>query len=83
MALRWTRIWCVRPVWIATWASVTAGCRCSARTIRVTASRLRRALADLSPVEAAQFLLDKITKTPSNAAFLGAIVAPAPVRKFR
>jgi transcription termination factor Rho len=44
---------------------------------------LRRALADLSPVEAAQFLLDKITKTPSNAAFLGAIVAPAPVRKFR
>jgi transcription termination factor Rho len=44
---------------------------------------LRRALADLSPVEAAQFLIDKIQKTPSNAAFLGAIVAPAPVRKFR
>src|SRR5215212_3333362 len=44
---------------------------------------LRRALADLSSVEAAQFLLDKITKTPSNAAFLGSIVAPAPVRKFR
>jgi transcription termination factor Rho len=44
---------------------------------------LRRALADLSAVEAAQFLLDKITKTPSNAAFLGSIVAPAPVRKFR
>src|SRR5207253_7759064 len=34
---------------------------------------LRRALADLSPVEAAQFLIDKITKTPSNAVFLGAI----------
>ena len=28
---------------------------------------LRRALADLRPVEAAQFLIDKLTKTPSNA----------------
>ncbi len=44
---------------------------------------LRRALADLSSVEAAQFLIDKIQKTPSNAQFLGSIVAPAPVRKFR
>jgi hypothetical protein len=34
-------------------------------------------------VEAAQFLIDKIQKTPSNAQFLGSIVAPAPVRKFR
>ena len=41
---------------------------------------LRRALADLSTVEAAQFLIDKIQKTPSNAAFLGTLVAPAPVR---
>ncbi len=46
---------------------------------------LRRALADLSTVEAAQFLLDKINKTPSNAAFLAALVAPSPsaVRRFR
>jgi transcription termination factor Rho len=46
---------------------------------------LRRALADLSTVEAAQFLIDKIQKTPSNAAFLGTLVAPAPtaVRRFR
>jgi len=46
---------------------------------------LRRALADLSPVEAAQFLIDKLQKTPSNAAFLGSMVAPAPaaVRRFR
>jgi transcription termination factor Rho len=48
---------------------------------------LRRALADLSPVEAAQFLVDKLNKTPSNAAFLGAIVAPsnasAGARRFR
>jgi transcription termination factor Rho len=46
---------------------------------------LRRALADLSPVEAAQFLIDKLQKTPSNAAFLGSMVAPAPAaaRRFR
>ena len=47
---------------------------------------LRRALADLSTVEAAQFLIDKIQKTPSNAAFLSTLVAPAPAsaaRRFR
>jgi len=44
---------------------------------------LRRALADLSPVEAAQFLVDKLQKTASNAAFLSTLVAPAPTRRFR
>jgi transcription termination factor Rho len=48
---------------------------------------LRRALADLSPVEAAQFLIEKLQKTPSNAVFLGNLVAPSsmasPVRRFR
>jgi transcription termination factor Rho len=46
---------------------------------------LRRALADLSSVEAAQFLIDKLQKTPSNSAFLSALVAPAPsaARRFR
>ncbi len=46
---------------------------------------LRRALADLSTVEATQFLIDKIQKTPSNAAFLSTLAAPAPVaaRRFR
>ena len=45
---------------------------------------LRRALSDLSSVEAAQFLIDKIQKTPSNAVFLAGLVAPAPVaRRFR
>jgi transcription termination factor Rho len=44
---------------------------------------LRRALADLSTVEAAQFLIEKIRRTPSNAAFLSTLVAPAPVRRFR
>jgi transcription termination factor Rho len=47
---------------------------------------LRRALADLSTVEAAQFLIDKIQKTASNAAFLSTMVAPAPAgaaRRFR
>jgi len=46
---------------------------------------LRRALADLSTVEAAQFLLDKINKTPSNAAFLASLIAPSPTaaRRFR
>jgi transcription termination factor Rho len=44
---------------------------------------LRRALADLSPVEAAQFLIEKLSKTPSNQAFLGTLAAPAPVRRFR
>jgi transcription termination factor Rho len=46
---------------------------------------LRRALADLSSVEAAQFLIDKLQKTPSNSAFLSTLVAPAPsaARRFR
>jgi len=48
---------------------------------------LRRALADLSPVEAAQFLIDKLQKTPSNAVFLGNLVAPSSMattaRRFR
>ena len=48
---------------------------------------LRRALADLSAVEAAQFLIEKLQKTPSNAVFLGNLVAPSsmasPVRRFR
>jgi transcription termination factor Rho len=43
---------------------------------------LRRALADLSPVEAAQFLVEKLTKTASNAAFLGTLVAPTPSRRY-
>jgi transcription termination factor Rho len=46
---------------------------------------LRRALADLSTVEAAQFLLDKINKTPSNTTFLASLIAPSPTaaRRFR
>ena len=48
---------------------------------------LRRALADLSTIEAAQFLIDKIQKTPSNAAFLSTLAVPTPVaasaRRFR
>ena len=45
---------------------------------------LRRALADLSTVEAAQFLVDKIKKTPSNEAFLATLVAPsAGGRRYR
>jgi transcription termination factor Rho len=44
---------------------------------------LRRALADLSTVEATQFLIDKLQKTASNHAFLSTLVAPAPVRRFR
>jgi transcription termination factor Rho len=48
---------------------------------------LRRALADLSSVEATQFLIEKLQKTPSNAVFLGNLVAPSsmasPVRRFR
>ena len=44
---------------------------------------LRRALADLSTVDAAQFLVDKIQKTPSNEAFLGTLMAPAPQRRLR
>jgi transcription termination factor Rho len=47
---------------------------------------LRRALADLAPVEAAQFLIDKLNKTPSNAVFLANLVAPssmATARRFR
>jgi len=47
---------------------------------------LRRALADLSPVEAAQFLIEKLQKTPSNQAFLGGLIVPtasASARRFR
>jgi transcription termination factor Rho len=47
---------------------------------------LRRALADLSTIEATQFLIDKIQKTPSNAAFLGSLVVPSATtasRRFR
>jgi transcription termination factor Rho len=47
---------------------------------------LRRALSDLSTVEATQFLIDKIQKTPSNQAFLAGLVAPSPAaaaRRFR
>jgi transcription termination factor Rho len=45
---------------------------------------MRRALAELSTVEATQFLVEKIQKTPSNAAFLGTLAAPAAaVRRFR
>jgi transcription termination factor Rho len=45
---------------------------------------MRRALAELSTVEATQFLVEKIQKTASNAAFLGTLVAPAAaVRRFR
>jgi len=48
---------------------------------------LRRALSDLSTVEATQFLIDKIQKTPSNQAFLAGLVAPAAAsaaaRRFR
>ncbi len=46
---------------------------------------LRRALADLSTVEAAQFLIDKLNKTPSNAAFLSTLAAAptAASRRFR
>jgi len=43
---------------------------------------LRRALADLSPVEAAQFLVEKLTKTASNAAFLATLVAPPPSKRY-
>jgi transcription termination factor Rho len=42
---------------------------------------LRRALAELSTVEAAQFLIDKIQKTPSNQALLGALGSAAPQRR--
>jgi transcription termination factor Rho len=47
---------------------------------------LRRALADLSSVEAAQFLVEKLQKTPTNAAFLGSLVVPSTsvaARRFR
>ena len=47
---------------------------------------LRRALADLSTIEAAQFLIDKIGKTPSNAAFLASLAPSAMAssgRRFR
>ena len=44
---------------------------------------LRRALAELSSIDATQFLIDKIQKTPSNAAFLAGLVAPAPAAARR
>jgi transcription termination factor Rho len=44
---------------------------------------LRRALADLAPVEAAQFLIDKLQKTQSNTAFLQTLIAPPANRRFR
>ena len=44
---------------------------------------LRRALADLSTVDAAHFLVDKIHKTSSNEAFLSTLMAPAPQRRLR
>ncbi len=47
---------------------------------------LRRALADLSTVEATQFLIDKLQKTASNQAFLAGLVVPqttASARRFR
>jgi transcription termination factor Rho len=47
---------------------------------------LRRALADLSSVEAAQFLVEKLQKIPTNAAFLGSLVVPSTsvaARRFR
>jgi transcription termination factor Rho len=48
---------------------------------------LRRALSELSMVDAAQFLIDKLQKTPSNAAFLSSLAVPSPVaasaRRFR
>jgi len=44
---------------------------------------LRRALADLSTIDATQFLIEKIRKTPSNEAFLSSLIAPAPTRRFR
>ena len=48
---------------------------------------LRRALAELSTVDATQFLIDKLQKTPSNAAFLSTLAVPTPVaasaRRFR
>ena len=44
---------------------------------------LRRALAELSTVDAAQFLIDKINKTPNNTAFLNTIAAPAAVPAAR
>ena len=37
MALRWTRIWCVRPVWIATWHERHAAISDARATMRVTA----------------------------------------------
>jgi transcription termination factor Rho len=42
---------------------------------------LRRALSDLSPVDAAQFLVEKLQKTPSNAAFLATLMAPPPASR--
>ena len=46
MAFRWTRIWCVRPVEIATWISDTPR-RCRGHVTRVTALRARRARVDI------------------------------------
>jgi transcription termination factor Rho len=49
---------------------------------------LRRALSELSTVDAAQFLIDKLQKTPTNQAFLQSLVVPtsaaaAGARRFR
>ena len=50
MALRWTRIWCVRPVAIATWHSVTPLQVLGARDSRHRRSRAPRARRHLLPV---------------------------------
>ena len=47
IALRWTRIWCVRPVAIATWISETPF-KLRAQVTRVTALRARRAASTSS-----------------------------------
>ena len=46
---------------------------------------LAHAYADLSPVEAAQFLIEKLGKTPSNQAFLNSLgsAAAAAARRYR
>jgi len=48
---------------------------------------LRRALSELSTIDATQFLIDKLNKTPSNAAFLSSLAVPSPMaasaRRFR
>jgi len=75
------------PRWTSSARDPPRGAARPARGAR-QAHLLRRALADLSPVEAAQFLIEKLQKTPSNAVFLGNLVAPssmtsAAARRFR